>query len=213
MTFVQKHRFGGARTEQALLKMSWEGELFGVGLFEALTEMFPEHAEELTACATMEWFNVHYCEHFGHDAGMHVSLDQAERLGREGAWFARRLRTFKSAAKLTIEETREADALYKLLGKNARTPELRALADDLYEHENAMRDWFQSELDGMPDGGDKIFAYLERHGITRGDAVTPRKRREDVGGDTQQLVLAFFANEDAADQAAKVCWEVSSEAG
>jgi hypothetical protein len=31
MTFVEKHRFGGQRSEQALLKMSWEGELFGAG--------------------------------------------------------------------------------------------------------------------------------------------------------------------------------------
>jgi hypothetical protein len=59
MTFVEKHRFTGDRSEAALLRMSGEGELFGVGLFEALAESCPEHADELTACATMEWFNVH----------------------------------------------------------------------------------------------------------------------------------------------------------
>jgi uncharacterized membrane protein len=34
-----------------------------------------------------------------------------------------------------------------------------------------------------------------------------------VGGDTQQLVLAFFANEDAADEAAMALkkWEKASE--
>jgi uncharacterized membrane protein len=213
MTFVEKHRFTGGRTEDALLKMSWEGELFGVGMFEALAEMYPEHAEELTASATMEWFNVHYVEAFGHDAGVHVSLEQAEKLGREGAWLAGHQRTFESVAKLMIYETKEADALYTRLGKGARTPELQALADDLYEHENAMRDWFQSELDGTPDGGEKIFAYLGRHGITRDEAVTPRKRREEVGGDRQQLVLAFFADEDAADRAAQALksWEKASE--
>ena len=213
MTFVEKQRFGGGRTEQALLKIAWEGELFGVGLFEALTEMYPEHAEEFTACATMEWFNVHYCEPFGHDAGVHVSLEQAEKLGREGAAFARRHRTFEGVAKVAIRETEDADALYKHLAKGARTPELKALGDDLYAHENAMRDWLQSELDGKPDGAEKVFAYLERHGITREEAVTPRKRREDVGGDTQHLVLAFFANEDAADQAAVALknWEKASE--
>ena len=33
--------------------------------------------------------------------------------------------------------------------------------------------------------------------------MTPRKVREESGGDKQQLVLAFFDTEDAADQAAK----------
>jgi hypothetical protein len=40
-------------TERDILKIAWEGELFGVGLFETLTEMYPEHAKELTACATL----------------------------------------------------------------------------------------------------------------------------------------------------------------
>jgi uncharacterized membrane protein len=213
MTFVEKHRFGGGRTEKALLKMAWEGELFGVGLFEELAEMYPGHANEFTACATMEWFNVHYCEPFGHDAGMTVTLEQAERLGREGAAFARRLRSFESVAKLTIEETTEADALYKHLSKGARTPELRALGEDLFEHENALRTWVQSELDGQSDGADKVFAYLERHGITKREAVKPRKVREDIGGDKQQLVLAFFTDEGAAEQAAEALkdWEKASE--
>ena len=103
--------------------------------------------------------------------------------------------------------------MYIRLGRGARTPELHALADDLYEHENAMRDWFRSELNGTPDGGEKIFRYLERHGITRDEAVTPRRRREAVGGDTQRLVLAFFADEDAADRAAHALrsWEIASE--
>ncbi|MFF3454628.1 DUF1269 domain-containing protein [Streptomyces sp. NPDC002730] len=116
-------------------------------------------------------------------------------------------------AKLTAEETKEADLLYKQLGKGAHTPELKSLAEDLFEHENAMRDWLESELDGKSDGAEKVFAYLERHGISREEAVTPRKFREDVGGDKQQLVLAFFSNEDAADQAAKALknWEKASE--
>jgi len=54
MSFMEKHRFAAGRTERSLLKISWEGEIFGVGLFETMTEMYPEHAEELTACATME---------------------------------------------------------------------------------------------------------------------------------------------------------------
>lgn len=213
MTFVEKHRLGGGRTEQALLKMSWEGELFGVGLFEALAEMYPEHAGVFTACATMEWFNVHYCEPLGHASGVHVSLEEAEKLGREGAEFARRAGTFERVAKVTIHETPAADALYQHLGKGAHSTEVKALADDLYEHENAIRDWLQSELDGQSDGGEKVFAYLERHGIGREEAVTPRKLREDVGGDTQQLVLAFFAAEDAADEAAEALkqWEKATE--
>ena len=89
MTFVEKHRFAGSHTEKTLLKIAWEGELFGVGMFETLAEMYPEHAAEFTACATLEWFNIHYCEPFGHAAGMHITLEQAEKLGREGAAFAR----------------------------------------------------------------------------------------------------------------------------
>lgn len=213
MTFVEKHRFAGGRTEQVLLKMAWEGEIFGVGMFEALAEIYPEHAEQFTACATMEWFNVHYCEPFGHDAGIHVSLEDAEKLGREGAAMARHAHSFKVMAKLTIVETKEADELYKQLAKGAGTPELKALGEDLYAHENSLRDWMQSELDGKSDGGEKIFAYLERHGITREQAVTPRKDREDAGGETQQLMLAFFASEDAADEAAKALkqWEKATE--
>lgn len=68
MTYVEKHRFAGSHTEKTILKLAWEGEFFGVGLFEELAKMYPEHAEEMTACATMEWFNTHYCEPFAHDA-------------------------------------------------------------------------------------------------------------------------------------------------
>ena len=89
MTFMEKERFGEDRSERALLKVAWEGELFGVGLFETMAEKHPEHADLLTACATMEWFNVHYCEPLGHAAGVHVSLKEAEKEGREGEEFAR----------------------------------------------------------------------------------------------------------------------------
>jgi hypothetical protein len=74
MTFVEKHRFAGSHTEKTILKLSWEGEFFGVGLFEELIPMYPEHGEELTACSRLEWFNVHYCEPFAHDAGVHVTV-------------------------------------------------------------------------------------------------------------------------------------------
>ena len=76
-----------------------------------------------------------------------------------------------------------------------------------------MRDWLQSELDGRSDGGEEVYAYLQRHGITREEAVTRRKRREDLGVEIQHLVLAFFANEDAADQAAIALkrWEKATE--
>jgi uncharacterized membrane protein len=212
MTFLERHRFGEDRSERALLKISWEGELFGVGLFEAMAEQHPEHADVLTACATMEWFNVHYCEPLGHELGVHVSLEQAEKLGREGEEFARHA-SFKHVAEVAILETGETDELYKQMGKHAHSAELRTLADDLYEHENALRDWLKSELHGSSDGGEKVFAYLERHGMSRNEAVTPRKLREDVGGDRQELVLAFFDTEDAADAAATALrkWEKASE--
>jgi hypothetical protein len=43
--------------------------------------------------------------------------------------------------------------------------------------------------------------------------VTPRKHREDFGGDKQQLVLATFGEEGTADEAANRLkeWERSSE--
>ena len=212
MTFMEKERFGKDRSERALLKVAWEGELFGVGLFETMAEKHPEHADLLTACATMEWFNVHYCEPLGHAAGVHVSLKDAEKEGREGAEFAEHL-SFDNVARVAIAETGEADELYKHLSKHAHSAELKTLGDDLYEHENALRDWLKSELDGHSDGGAKIFAYLERHGISRDQAVIPRKRREDLGGDRQVLVLAFFDTEDAADAAATALtkWEKASE--
>jgi hypothetical protein len=130
MTFVEKHRFGGGRGERAWLKMSWEGEIFGVGMMEALAERDPEHADEHTACATMEWFNIHYIEDFGHAAGFHVSLKDAEKLGREGAELVEK-HSFEHVAKLTIAETPEADKMYAQLGKGDATPEMKALADDL----------------------------------------------------------------------------------
>ena len=56
---------------------------------------------------------------------------------------------------------------------------MKAFAKDLYDHENALRDWLKSELDGKSDGAEKIFGYLDCHGISREDAVIPRKVRED----------------------------------
>jgi uncharacterized membrane protein len=49
--------------------------------------------------------------------------------------------------------------------------------------------------------------------VSRDQAVTPRKNREDLGGETPKLVLAFFDTEDAADQAANALrnWEKATE--
>ncbi len=212
MTFVEKHRFGGGHGEQSWLRMSWEGEIFGVGMLETMAEMFPEHAHEATACATMEWVNIHRCEDFGHEADVGVTLEDAEKLGQEGARLAR-THSFETLAKLTIAETPAADKMYVQLAKGASTPELKKLGEDLYDHENALRDWLKSELEGKPDGAEKVFAYLERQGISREEAVIPRKDREGYGGDTQQLVLAFFDSEDVADEAAKTLkeWENVTE--
>jgi hypothetical protein len=58
-------------------------------------------------------------------------------------------------AKLTIEETPEADKMYEHLGKDAATPELKAFAVDLVAHENALRDWIKSEVDGKSDGAER----------------------------------------------------------
>jgi hypothetical protein len=201
MTFLDGRTFAGGQA--ALLRGSWEGEIFGVGLFEALVDAYPEHSDVLTACATMEWLNVHLCEDPGHDAGIHVSVGAAEKLGNAGAEFARTLRSFRSVAKVAIAVTPPVDLAYERLRTGAKTPELTTLADDLLAHENAVRDWLRSELHGSSDGGDQVFTYLARHGITRDEATTPRQRREEMGGDRQHLVLASFDDEAAADLAAE----------
>lgn len=212
MTFVEKHRLVGGRSEQEMLKIAWEGEIFGVGMFEAVAEKYPEYADKATAVATMEWLNVHLAEEFGHAAGLSVSLEEAEKLGRQGADMVNK-HTFEHLVAETMRETPAADKLYEELGKHARNPELKDFADNLMVHEPALRDWLKSEQDGNSDGAEKVFAYLERHGISREEAVTPRKDREDHGGDSQQLVLAFFPNEDLADEAAKVLknWDKATE--
>ena len=188
MSFMEKHRFAISPTQQALLKMAWEGEIFGTAMCEAMAEKFPEYTKELTAGATMEWYNVHYCEEFGHDLGVHVSLAEAEAIGQAGTRFFQS-HTFETAARVTMAETPAADVLYAQLGHGAGgTPELKALGEDLVEHENALRDFLKSVLDGKPDGGAKIFAYLERKGITerrsRDAAKSERRlgRRDTVAG-------------------------------
>lgn len=213
MTIMTKERFGEPRTEKALLKITWEGEILGVGLFETLTEMHPEHAEVLTACTNMEWLNTHLCEDFCHEAGIHITPEGAERLYGVGARLARKLGFEGNARLLILEAAGIAGPMYKKLSEGARSPELRKFADGLFAHEYAMRDWMKSELDGRSDGGAAIFSYLERHGITREEAVTPRKQKGDAGGDRQELVLASFSNESQADQAARLLrnWERASE--
>ncbi|TCC06059.1 DUF1269 domain-containing protein [Kribbella soli] len=143
---------------------------------------------------------------------MSVTLEQAEKLGRQGMDMARK-KSFEDVAKETMKETPYADKLYSEMGEHAKNPELKAFADDLMVHEPALRNWIKSELDGNSDGAAQVYAYLERHGISRQEAVTPRKDREAVHGDTQQLVLAFFPSEDRADEAAMVMrnWDEATE--
>ena len=213
MTFVEKHRFEGGRTEREILKIAWEGEIFGAGQFESMAERYTERAPELTACATTEWLNAHLCEDFGHAAGVHVCIEQAERLGNEGETLAGLSRSFHAAARMTIVETLPADPLYERLSSCARTSELAQLGKDLLEHEDAPRTWMRSELDRESNGVKGVFAYLDRQGISREDAVMPRKRREERAGDRQRLVLATFASESNADRAAKAMknWEMATE--
>jgi hypothetical protein len=212
VTFVDRNRLKSDGSERDRLRISWEGEIFGVGMCEALAEKYPEHADFATAAATMEWLNVHLSEDFGHARGVGVSLERAEKLGREGAETARKHSLEKVAKDLEIE-TPVADHMYEEMGKHTSDRELKAFADDLMVHEPALREWLKSEAEGHSNGAEKIFAYLERHGISREEAVTPRKDREDYGGDTQYLVLATFPSEDEADDAAMVLknWERASD--
>jgi hypothetical protein len=168
---VTQPQYAGGRVEKLLLRVSWEAELFGVGMFETLAQLHPAHAESLTACAAMERHNARCCEPFGRDAGIGVTPARAESLQNWGAALARRLPTFSSVARLMIIETPVADLLYRRLGRSTRSPGLKRFADELYDHENAMRDWFRSELKGDSDGAEKVFAYLQRHGVTREEAV------------------------------------------
>src|SRR5690606_31233546 len=112
-----------------------------------------------------------------------------------------------------IAETPAMDKLYEDLGKHASSRELKDLADNLMVHDPAMRDWLKSEAEGHSDGAAQIFAYLERHGISREEAITPRKEREAYGGDVQHLVLAFFDSENLADAAAMIVrdWDGATE--
>jgi hypothetical protein len=50
---------------------------------------------------------------------------------------------------------------------------LRILGTDFAEHEQAMCNWFQSVAEGKSDGAEKVFAYLECHGVSRGAALAP----------------------------------------
>jgi hypothetical protein len=161
----------------------------------------------------MKWLNVHLLEDFGHDGGIHVSVEEAEKLGKKGAEFARHAGSFNTFAHLTIFETGEVDPLFEQLGKGAGTPELAQYGKRLVEHENALRDWMRSELAGKSNGGEGIFAYLESYGISRAEAIMRRQRRDDLGGEHQYLVLASFPNETAADEAARILknWENASD--
>jgi hypothetical protein len=73
----------------------------------------------------MEWFNVHRCEEFGHETGVYVTLEQAEKLGREGAELVRK-HSFTTVAKMTVAETPAADKMYEELAKVAKNSELAA---------------------------------------------------------------------------------------
>jgi hypothetical protein len=176
-------------------------------------EKFPERADEFMAFATMEWINVRQCEALGNKIGLHVSLKTAEKLGRKGHAFAQRFKTLESVAKVVQKTTPPAVLMFERLGKRAQTREMKSLAKGLAAHEIAIRDWLKSELDGKPDGAAKIFAFLERRGISREQAVTPRHLREDVGGETKKPVLAFFGDEVAADKAAQTLrkWDEADE--
>jgi uncharacterized membrane protein len=213
MTYRGNHRYTGVHTMQDCIKISWFGEIFGTAMYEQLAEMYPEHADAMNAIATMEWFNVHWLEPLAHEHGVHFSIAASERVAREGTAFAKHMHKFEDGAKVMDVETGEAVEVFKKLSKEADTPELKALGDEFQVHEPLIRDCLKSEMAGSKDGIESVFAYLERHGISREEAVMPRKLREDLGGDKQELVLAFFANEDAADAAAKSlkAWEKASE--
>jgi hypothetical protein len=90
VTFVEKDRLHAGHGERAWLTISWEGEIFGTAMFETMAEKYPELADKATAAANMEWLNVHLAEEFGHETGVHVSLEQAEKLARKGTEMCRR---------------------------------------------------------------------------------------------------------------------------
>jgi rubrerythrin len=173
MGFVSKTRSTEAVEEQELLKASWEGEYLGVGFFQKLLEKFPEYTDELQANASMEWFNIGYCKQIAHDLGVHMTLEHAEKMQREGVAFAEKADTFEDAAKAVMEETPGTVKMYSKMAESASSAQLKTLGTDFCEHEQAMCDWFQSVVEGKSDGAEKVFAYLERHGVTREGALAP----------------------------------------
>jgi hypothetical protein len=63
--------------------------------------------------------------------------------------------------------------MYLKMAEGASTPALKTLGSDFAEHEQAMCDWFQSVVEGNSDGAKKVFAYLDRHGVSREAALAP----------------------------------------
>ena len=110
-----------AADRTGFLKIAWEGEIFGAALFEALAEKYPEHADKATAAATMEWLNVHNAEDFGHDAGLGVSLEQAEKLARQGTEMVRK-KSFEDVAKEAMRETRTPTRCTRSWASTPKTP-------------------------------------------------------------------------------------------
>ena len=115
-----------------------------------------------------------------------------------------RKHSFEHVAKEAMRETPAADKLYEEMGKHTRNPELKAFADDLMVHEPALRDWLKSELDGNSDGAEKVFAYLERHGISRERSGDPAERQRRPRRGCATPGARVLPSEDLADQAAMV---------
>lgn len=173
MGLLPKDRSPETAAEKELLKMSWEGEYLGVGLFQELLKKYPQYTDELQAGASMEWFNIGYCKRIAHELDVHMTLDEAQKMQQEGWEYVRKADTFEDVAKAVIAETPKTVKMYLKMAKEAHSAQLRALGTDFGEHEQALSDWCQSVLSGKSDGAAKVFAYLQRHGVTREAALAP----------------------------------------
>lgn len=171
MGMIPKDRSLETNDEQELLQTTWEGEYFGTGIFLEMLEKYPQYTDESRACAQMEWRNVQWCKRVAQELDVHLTLEQAEKRMRQGAEFVRKAASFEEMATAMKKETPNTVKMYAKMAANASTEQLKKLGTDFCEHEQALCDWMVSEAEGKSDGAEKVFAWLERHAVTRKEAL------------------------------------------
>jgi hypothetical protein len=161
--------------EQQLLLMSWEGEYLGTAFFKALLKKFPapEYKEGFQASMAMEYWNIGYCKSIAAPAGVHLTVDQVDKLEQQAADMVAKFDTFEDAEKAVADEMPGTVKMYMKMADGASSAEVKTLGIDFAEHEQAFAAWMHSVVEGNSDGAKRVFAYLENHGVSREEALTP----------------------------------------